>query len=339
MAFELNIPRDAIFLGAALLDICGIKGTLCDNSLPDTLDTSKILLHTLSSFVLAASYVGDRNTRYLTNSAGRTIQAFGAEKIPLSAWTKLWGNYCQNKPFCQPQVRAFTYLFSSKQLKTALCTVTKVTDWRLNLATCNRFLECYIHQRQFVKEEVKNLLQLRDLWAEEEHTLVVKWAHCLCERAIINNVPCYYKHSVIAEACILGTRFIMNITPFWLGETSTEAKLCVKDVLHIWDEQSAKDWSAAVENRSEVIAPKAKTQRDFLGAFNMQFAIPSLDMYAEYTSPLITEAELLQAENEETPLITEAELLEAENEETPLITEAVLTLSPRSLFLTCNEEM
>ncbi|MFN9901993.1 MAG: hypothetical protein ACK55Z_25075, partial [bacterium] len=49
--------------------------------------------------------------------------------------------------------------------------------------------------------------------------------------------------------------------------------LCVKDVLHIWDEQSAKDWSAAVENRSEVIAPKAKPQRDFLGAFNMQFAI------------------------------------------------------------------
>jgi hypothetical protein len=118
----------------------------------------------------------------------------------------------------------------------------------------------------------------------------------------------------------------MNITPFWLGETSTEAKLCVKDVLHIWDEQSAKDWSAAVENRSEVIAPAqleqlaaaAKTHRDFLGAFNMEFAIPSLDMYAEYKSPLITEAELLQAE---TPLITEAELLQAE---TPLITEAEL---------------
>ncbi len=199
-----------------------------------------------------------------------------------------------------------------------------------------------------MKEEVKNLLQLRDLWAQEEHTLVVKWARCLCEKAIIMNVPCYYKHSVIAQACILGTRFIMNITPFWLGGSicsparptqQDDLMLCVKDVLHIWDEQSAKDWSAAVENRSEVIAPKAKPQRDFLGAFNMQFAIPSLDMYAEYTSPLITEAELLQAENEETPLITEAELLEAENEEPPLITEAVLTLSPRSLFLTCNEEM
>ncbi len=81
------------------------------------------------------------------------------------------------------------------------------------------------------------------------------------------------------------------------------------------------------------------TQRELLGAFNMQFAIPCLDICAEYTSPLISEAELLEAENEETPLISEAELLEAENKERPLMTEAVLTLSPRSLFLTCNEEM
>ena len=355
MAEELNIGKGAIFLGAALLDTCSIKGTLCDQSLPDSLNTSSILLHTLSSFVLAASYVGDRNIRYLTDSEGHGIEAIGAEKIPLSAYTKLWGNYCQNQAYCQTKVRAFTYSFSSKQLKRALCTVTKVTDWRCNLATCNRFLECYIHHRQFVKEEVKNLLQLRDLWAEEDHTLVVKWAHCLCEKAIIMNVPCYYKHSVIAEACILATRFIMNITPFWLGGTicSTQADLmlCVKDVLHIWDEQSAKDWSAAVEKRSEVIASPVgvyaaqleqlagATQRDLLGAFNVQFAIPCLDIYAEYTSPLITEAELLEEENEETPLISEAELLEAENKERPLITEAVLTLSPRSLFLTCNEEM